>query len=339
MNAQRFRLVFNRSRGILMAVAECVSARCKSAGSRSSLLSHPAMARWAPLAFAVFSALGGSWVTMSIAHAQVVAYRNAPASQQPSITNVGNGVPLINIRTPSAAGVSRNTYEQFDVLAQGAILNNSRVNTQTQLGGWVQGNPWLAAGTARVILNEIISANPSQLLGFIEVAGSTAQVVIANPAGLTCNGCGFINASRATLTTGTPILNGGNLDGYRVEEGVVRIEGGGMDASRVGYTDIIARAVQINAGLWAQTLAVTTGSNTVDANNTQVTPIAGSGAAPDFAIDVAQLASCWLPPTPPRCAAATSRAAPASASVSGRVVASPSPPPPAGAKARPTATI
>lgn len=293
MNAQRFRLVFNRSRGILMAVAECVSARCKSAGSRSSPLPRPAMARLAPLAFAVFSALGGSWVTMSIAHAQVVAYRNAPASQQPSITNVGNGVPLINIRTPSAAGVSRNTYEQFDVQAQGAILNNSRVNTQTQLGGWVQGNPWLAAGTARVILNEIISANPSQLLGFIEVAGSTAQVVIANPAGLTCNGCGFINASRATLTTGTPILNGGNLDGYRVEGGVVRIEGGGMDASRAGYTDIIARAVQINAGLWAQTLAVTTGSNTVDANNTQVTPIAGSGAAPDFAIDVAQLGGMY----------------------------------------------
>jgi filamentous hemagglutinin family protein len=62
---------------------------------------------------------------------------------------------------------------------------------------------WLATGSARFILNEVVSANPSQLLGFVEVAGSPAQVVIANPAGVTCNGCGFINASRATLTTGT----------------------------------------------------------------------------------------------------------------------------------------
>ncbi len=105
-------------------------------------------------------------------------------------------MPLVNIQTPSAAGVSRNTYEQFDVQTQGVILNNSRTNVATQLGGWVQGNPWLARGTARVILNEVISANPSQLMGYVEVAGSSAQVVIANPAGVTCNGCGFINASR-----------------------------------------------------------------------------------------------------------------------------------------------
>ncbi|MCZ5750933.1 filamentous hemagglutinin N-terminal domain-containing protein [Escherichia coli] len=36
-------------------------------------------------------------------------------------------------------------------------------------------------GEARIILNEVNSRNPSQLNGFVEVAGKKAQVVIANP--------------------------------------------------------------------------------------------------------------------------------------------------------------
>ena len=91
--------------------------------------------------------------------------------QRPTVLTAPNGVPLVNIQTPSAAGVSRNTYRQFDVQQQGAILNNSRTQVQTQLGGWVGGNPWLARGCARVILNEVNSSDPSQLRGYVEVAG------------------------------------------------------------------------------------------------------------------------------------------------------------------------
>ena len=109
-----------------------------------------------------------------IAAAQAVAYKAAPASQRPTVLTAANGVPLVNIQTPSAAGVSHNAYSQFDVQAQGLILNNARNNVATQLGGWVQGNPWLARGSARVILNEVIAANPRQLLGYVEVAGSPA---------------------------------------------------------------------------------------------------------------------------------------------------------------------
>ncbi|HMM55664.1 MAG TPA: hemagglutinin repeat-containing protein [Candidatus Desulfobacillus sp.] len=231
--------------------------------------------------------------TAPIALAQIVADPTAPASQQPTVGAAGNGVPLVNIRTPSPAGVSRNTYSQFDVQQQGAILNNARTNAQTQLGGWVQGNPHLAGGSARIILNEVNSSNPSQLGGHVEVAGSRAEVVIANPAGVTCNGCGFINASRATLTTGTPIVNGGNLEGYRVERGKVAVQGDGLDASSADYTDIIARAVEVNAGIWARQLKVTAGANRVDAQNTVATPIAGDGAAPEVAIDVARLGGMY----------------------------------------------
>ena len=292
MNKNLYRIIFNQSRGLLMAVAEYVPTRSGS-GARPQIGNRAH--RWATLRPVCFALLGafGSVAWIGSATAQIVADPGAPKNQQPNIGVSANGVPLVNIQAPSAAGVSRNTYSQFDVNGQGAILNNARSNTQTQLGGWVQANPWLAGGSARVILNEVNSSNPSQLRGYVEVAGDRAQVVIANPSGVTCDGCGFINANRATLTTGTPIMNGGVLEGYRVQGGMVTIQGAGLDGRSADYTDIIARSIQINAGLWAQNLKVVAGTNTVSTDLSQVTPIAASGTAPAFAIDVAQLGGMY----------------------------------------------
>ena len=210
--------------------------------------------------------------------AQIRADASAPAVQRPTILQAGNGVPLVNIQTPSAAGVSRNSYSQFDVNRSGAILNNSRTDTPTQLGGWVQGNPWLGTGTARVIVNEVNSSNPSHLNGWIEVAGSRAQVVTANPAGITCDGCGFINTPQATLTTGAPVMNQGDLEGYRVQGGQVKIEGLGLDGRQADALTILTRSAEINAGLWAKRLNLVTGTNdvAVDGNGQprQIAPIA-----------------------------------------------------------------
>lgn len=68
-----------------------------------------------------------------------------------------------------------------------------------------------------------------------------------------------------------------------------------MDASRSNYTDIIARAVEINAGIWANDIKVTTGANQVNVDNTQAAAIAASGAAPasGFALDVAALGGMY----------------------------------------------
>lgn len=223
------------------------------------------------------------------ASAQIIADPRAPQSQQPQVTQAGNGVPVVNIQTPSNAGVSRNTYQQFDVSRQGVILNNAQKNASTQLGGWVQSNPNLQKGSARIILNEVNSTSPSQLRGYMEIAGSKAQLVVANPSGITCEGCGFINANRATLTTGTPILQNGDLTGYRVQGGRITIEGQGLDARGTDYTDIISRAVSINSGLWAEHLNVVTGTNQVSTDLSQITPIAAdpNDPTPKFALDVA----------------------------------------------------
>jgi len=235
----------------------------------------------------------------AVAKAQIAADPNATANQRPTILQTANAIPQVNIQTPSSAGVSRNSYGQFDVQRKGTILNNARTATQTQIGGWVQGNPWLNAGSAKVILNEVNSSNPSQLNGYVEVAGPRAEVVIANPSGIKVNGGGFINASKATLTTGTPIFNLGQIDNYRVLGGSITVDGTGLDLRTTDYAAILARAVQVNAGIWANDLKVITGSNSMGASSlsANITPsvvaIAGSGTTPEMALDVAQLGGMY----------------------------------------------
>ena len=297
MNKQCYRHVFNQARGMVMAVAEVARSRGKAPShSRAPRGVSPAsaIATFSPFTVALRLLLGSICLPAPV-WADIVADTSAPDHQRATVLVAPNGVPLVNIQTPSAAGVSRNTYTQFDVEAQGAILNNARHNTQTQLGGWVPGNPWLATGSATVILNEVNSNNPSALNGTIEVGGQRAQVVIANPAGITCADCGFINANRATLTTGTAIMTGGNLEGYRVEGGVITIAGAhGLDTSSTDYTDLIAQSIQVNASIWAKELAVTAGNNEVAADHSQITDITtAGGSTPAYAIDVAQLGGMY----------------------------------------------
>ena len=262
-----------------------------SPSSRTGYPRRQRICRVTPLTFSLWLASG---IVHSVSAAGIVADHNAPGHQQPTIMQTANGIPQINIQTPSAGGVSHNTYSQFDVSNHGVILNNSHKNVQTQLGGMVAGNPWLAKGEARIILNEVNSRNPSQLNGFVEVAGKKAQVVIANPAGISCDGCGFINANRATLTTGQPQMKNGSLTGFNVEHGEIRVAGKGMDASRTDYTDIIARSVKINAGIWAQDLKVITGRNNVDIAHGQIEKKAADiSSKPQVALDVSSLGGMY----------------------------------------------
>ena len=304
MNKNRYRLIFNKVRGQLMAVGESAQS-IGSAGrgsSRRSPLPRDASTRVAklrPSAFALLAALG--LISFLPAHAQIIADPNAPKNQQPTVLPSANGVPVVNIQTPSAAGVSRNTYQQFDVQNQGAILNNGRKDSDTALAGWIAANPWLATGTARIILNEVNSTNPSQINGFIEIAGDKAQFILANPAGISCAGCGVINATQSTFTTGQAQLSNGALMGYRVDGGTLIVTGAGMDTRTSNATHLIARAVELNAGVWANTLDLTLGQNTVRvaedgervgapsvlSNNTSSTP------APAFALDVSALGGMY----------------------------------------------
>ncbi|MGP6421033.1 two-partner secretion domain-containing protein [Pseudomonas putida] len=219
------------------------------------------------------------------------------ANPNTSLDRAGNGVPIINIATPNGSGLSHNQFHDYNVGAQGVILNNGSAQTSnTQLAGHIIGNPNLKnSGSAQAILNEVISGNPSQLRGYTEVAGQSARVIVANPYGITCNGCGFINAPRVTLTTGKPVLDGaGRLDRFQVDQGSVAIEGAGLNANNVDRFEIITRSAKINAQLQAQNLTIVAGRNDVNAQTLDATARADDGSAkPQLAIDSSALGGMY----------------------------------------------
>ncbi|GLH19677.1 hypothetical protein BR1R3_24190 [Pseudomonas atacamensis] len=218
------------------------------------------------------------------------------ANPNTTLDRAGNGVPIVNIATPNASGLSHNQFHDYNVGAQGVILNNGATQTSnTQLGGHVIGNPNLKnSGSAQAILNEVISGNPSQLRGYTEVAGQSARVIVANPYGITCNGCGFINAPRVTLTTGKPVLENGRLDRFQVDQGSVAIEGAGINATNIDRFEIITRSAKINAQIQAQNLTIVAGRNDVNADTLNATARADDGSAkPQLAIDSSALGGMY----------------------------------------------
>ncbi|WP_150547011.1 filamentous hemagglutinin N-terminal domain-containing protein [Citrobacter amalonaticus] len=242
-------------------------------------------AKLAPTCFATMLALG----MIMPAHAAVVAGN----TNQPGIHTNANGTTVVDINKASAGGVSHNVYSEFNVDSNGVILNNSSSNSNTQLAGQINGNANMASGSAKVILNEVRSSDPSQLNGMIEVAGQSAQVIIANPSGITCDGCGFINTNHATLTTGTATYdNQGNVTGLDVSKGQVSITGKGMDTRSTQYTDIIARSVKVNAKLQANELNIITGNNRIDKNG-RVQKKYDDSTSPEVALDVSALGSMY----------------------------------------------
>ncbi len=220
---------------------------------------------------------------------------DAAAGGNTSIGQAGNGVPVVNIATPNGSGLSHNKFTDYNVGQQGLILNNgAQAFVPSQLGGYINGNPNLQGGAAGVILNEVTGSNRSQLKGYTEVAGQGAHVIVANPHGITCDGCGFINTPRATLSTGAPQIQDGRLKGFDVDGGDIAIEGAGLNASNVDQFDLITRTAKINADIHAKRLNVIAGRNEVDVATLQATAKADDGSEkPQVAIDSSALGGMY----------------------------------------------
>jgi len=295
MNQNLYRIIFNAARGLWMAVQETASSygkgRSVGVARKTAAATSPSGAVTAlpmrQVAFVTLCALG---MQATVVRAEVIAAPTS-AGSKPLVGVTANGLPIVQISTPNGAGVSNNVYTQYNVGPSGLILNNSTGNVLTQQAGYVGGNPNLVAGSARVILNQVVGGSPSQLLGYMEVAGQKAEVVVANPAGIYCNGCGFINTSRGILTTGTPVFGGtGSLDAFHVTGGQIQIGTAGLNGSNVDQVDLIARSVAINGKVWAnRSLNVVAGNNDVRYSDLSAQSLGPDGNSPNVAIDVAQL--------------------------------------------------
>ncbi|MEL5515614.1 DUF637 domain-containing protein [Serratia bockelmannii] len=227
-------------------------------------------------------------------HPAFAAGINAANGNTQVVIKPGN-VPVVNIATPNGAGISHNTYKDFNVGTPGAVLNNATQGGKTQLGvDIINGNPNLKGKSAELIINEVTGGSRTELQGKLEVFGKQANVMIANPNGITCDGCGFINAPGVTLTTGKPQFDKqGALEALEVKKGGVTIGGKGLDGSGADYVDILSRATALNGKINAKNLSLTQGANRISFKDGTVKPIAGEGAKPQLAVDTKALGGMY----------------------------------------------
>ena len=245
-------------------------------------------------AMAIFAALlatnSAPWIPMALANPVVPAQ----GTLGPKTEEARNGMTVVNINTPNDKGLSHNQYDAFNVDHKGLILNNANRPVNTELAGYIMGNPNLVGPTANTILNEVTGTGATSMNGALEVAGNKAHVIIANPNGISVNNGTFINANSATLTTGNPIINNGSITGYQVQQGSITVGEKGLNASKTARTDMLAEAVQLNGKVWAQDAQVVTGKNaiSVDATGT-VTNISKTGASTPIGLDVAAIGGMY----------------------------------------------
>lgn len=229
-----------------------------------------------------------SYVALAAALSSSVVYAD------PTSYTHKSGVNVIDIEAPNAAGVSHNLYREFNVGSNGTILNNSASDVNHSTHGNIAKNNNLTNGSASVILNEVTSNQMSNLQGFIEVNGQKADVVIANPNGITCSGCSFINTNKAVLTTGQVNLSDtGAIDSYTVTQGKITIGDKGMNAS-TNYAALLADAIAINGTVTAADATLGAGNFTFDKNTGKIATLGKTATVmqmvfPEYSIDISNL--------------------------------------------------
>ena len=212
---------------------------------------------------------------------------------------------IINIVKPDSNGLSHNKFTDFNVLGNGIVFNNHTGSAQynSQLAGALNANANLQGNAAKLILTEVTGTGKTNLNGMLEIAGTKADLVIANPNGIVGKGFGFINVGRATLTTGMPDWgDDGKLNGFSVAKGTIDIQNAGLtEDQRTDYRpdklDIMARAIKINDELWAnEAINVVAGSNEVKYNtdgSLEVQKTTATAEKPQVALDVAALGGMY----------------------------------------------
>jgi len=209
---------------------------------------------------------------------------NQPAHAAPNSYTHANGSTVVNINQADKNGLSHNMYQEFNVPKKGMILNNSTTDLVRESGNIARNSNLDTSAT--LILNEVISHRASSLNGFIEVAGEKADVIIANPNGITCSGCSFINTGRATLTTGKPDFTGSALTGFDVAKGTITVEGNGLKGA--DYTELLAQKIALQGQIETTQLKAVAGKYTYDRDSGLATATATSRASGNT-IDVSAL--------------------------------------------------
>ncbi len=229
---------------------------------------------------------------------------NPDGSTDTQVTKTASGIDQVNIAAPNSSGLSHNKFTDYNVNSSGQIINNfaggAKDITSTMIGGLVTANPNLNnAGSAKTILNEVTSNNVSKILGYAEIAGSKADLIIANPNGITCSGCGFINTARLLMVAGSSNFDANRNLGFDLSKRgldlaipLITIDDLGLDVTRVNSAEIIASSVKLISSIYGSNdtnLTIASGDKNYDYNSKKTTSLYASESDPLFAIDASAL--------------------------------------------------
>lgn len=190
-----------------------------------------------------------------------------------SIVTSAIGRQTVNI-APAVGGVSNNTYSSFNVSKAGADLNNVGIN-------------------ARTIVNQVTSTNPSLIQGNINVLGPRANVILANPNGVTIDGGSFTNTGHVVLSTGQVSFSDLTLAPgvmqrnvvLTTDRGTITIGPGGLSGTLVNL-DLIAKQLSINGPVTNDFTSSTSGIRAIagDSKTTYDTSFSPSDNGHDWLI-------------------------------------------------------
>ncbi|PPB51189.1 two-partner secretion domain-containing protein [Campylobacter hyointestinalis] len=192
--------------------------------------------------------------------ANIIPDLSAAKSNQPVILKANNEALIVNIVTPNNKGISFNEYSKFNTPDTGTVLNNSVNGDTTSIAGFIQANPFLNSGSAKLIINQVNSNDPSLLKGNLEIAGKRADLIIANPSGININGLNIINANSSTFVASKLNLNTNgdlapiNLSSPNLSQSVINIQGNGLNDKNSNYTNIIANTIKIASAVHSNEL-------------------------------------------------------------------------------------
>ena len=197
-----------------------------------------------------------------------------------SVSTGAGGRQTVNI-APSVGGVSNNTYSSFNVSKAGADLNNVGIN-------------------ARTIVNQVTSTNPSLIQGNINVLGPRANVILANPNGITIDGGSFTNTGHVVLSTGQVSFSDLTLAPGVVQRnvvlttdrGTIAIGPGGLSGTLVNL-DLIVKQLSINGSIANDFTSSTSGIRAIvgDSTTTYDTSFSPSDNGHDWLIGTASPAT------------------------------------------------
>ena len=199
----------------------------------------------------VDSFINQSGATITAGECNLVVHTSSSDNGTITCLNSEGDAEVVDIATPFN-GLSRNDYTDFNIPINGVVFNNSDSDATSQLLGDISKNPNINSGNAASIILAQVSGTNSLLFGALEVVGAEAVVIIANPNGISCNGCSFINASRVDLVTGSD-YNRTNDNFDNIANTNITIIENGLDASSVGILNIRAGSFTNTGVLQANT--------------------------------------------------------------------------------------